>query len=203
MRKDGASKRLAAAKQLAILVRPRASKFSQNNTTLPVIPSTPAWDAVRKAFAEFQFDPSKPSDWLELMGHFADAHFGTHKPGRSKEWTDEKLIKLWGRVGAIKAHRGIKSDGQACEILARRDGPANPKLGKTYRRKLQDAKNPKRNYTLAVWRARLDARIESSTDASERAALTELAASLHDGYLDVYKMSDGTLRAVPKKYGRK
>jgi hypothetical protein len=74
--------------------------------------------ALRKAFEAGGLDPANPLDWRELIGIFAQAHFGeTRKGGRPEEWTPRKLAVLMMDFAAVRAKHPKKGQRDICKRL--------------------------------------------------------------------------------------
>jgi hypothetical protein len=158
----------------------------------PKIPEGRDWEIVRDAFRGARLDPSNPEHWVLLLRLYIETVNRRARAGRSREWTDERLIKLAADFSHVQHDHPGKSDSEICRRLARREGYSEVTAA-TLRRKLQDARDPKRNRSLARIIDGIAAEYEVE-GGNTRERLREWATT---GYTHYWEDKEGKLHSTP------
>jgi len=155
----------------------------------PKIPDGPDGRLVRGYFRAMNLDPLQPEHWFELLKILIDQSRNRAKAGAPKKWTTDKLVHLAADFSCVQLDNPQKSDSDICRLLARRKLYAKQSW-QTLRRRLYEAKDPKRNELLA--------RLLDDLMAQYKNPREELLAFLTGGTLDVYEDDEGNIMTRPR-----
>jgi hypothetical protein len=78
---------------------------------------------IKKAFEKFDLDPLNPSNWRELLGYFARAHFQPSTGGRrkgTKKWNSNRLFGLAYHYLVIKEEAPKSTQAEICKVIRKR-----------------------------------------------------------------------------------
>jgi hypothetical protein len=137
-------------------------------------------------------DPSNPEHWAFLLKSYIETVYRRARAGRSREWTDERLIKLGADFSRVQHDHPDKSDSDICRILAKREDYSGMTAG-TLRRRLQDARDPDYNGFLA----RLIDQFAAEYDVEGGNAREQLRSWLTTGFTYCWQDKAGNLHSTP------
>jgi hypothetical protein len=107
--------------------------------------------SLRAAFEAFRLDPKNDAHRRLLLALFAEAYFVASRPrGGIEYWDSRKLCQLLADFAAVKKTNPDVSDGKICELVKKKFAKRYAgQSATTLRRKLQDARNPAKNWYLS------------------------------------------------------
>jgi DNA-directed RNA polymerase beta subunit len=108
---------------------------------------------LRTLFDKAGADIKNDDEWRELLMFIAWAIY-SKDPGREKEWTKKKLLRLLADDTKVKFNNTNLTEGARCEVLSRTMERYLDVTARTLRRRLQDAKKLASQQTVPANRPR-------------------------------------------------